>query len=158
MWGKKCVCVWGGGGAQTYLAPPPPRFLRQCTTITTITTNNDNINNNNNNNINNNNGNKYLRTKCTDRHDSRFWIKCYVLVVCLLLLLLLLGRKECLFNDALNTFYLRLYGVGYMVKKTHSDSERVNPLPPLHGLLFPINSKGYFLCTIPQDSTGWNEK
>ena len=27
-----------------------------------------------------------------------------------------------LFNDALNTFYLRLYGVGHMVKD-HSDSE-----------------------------------
>ena len=28
-----------------------------------------------------------------------------------------------LFNDALNTFYLRLYGVGHMVKY-HSDNER----------------------------------
>ena len=28
-----------------------------------------------------------------------------------------------LFNDAHNTFYLRLYGVGHMVKD-HSDSER----------------------------------
>ena len=28
-----------------------------------------------------------------------------------------------LFNDALNTFYLRLYGVRHMVKD-HSDSER----------------------------------
>ena len=48
-----------------------------------------------------------------------------------------LGRKEgnVLFHDALNTFYLRLYGVGHMVKD-HSDSERGNPLPP-HGLLFP---------------------
>ena len=32
--------------------------------------------------------------------------------------------------------------------KDHSDSERGNPLPP-HGLLFPINSKGSFICTIP---------
>ena len=45
-----------------------------------------------------------------------------------------------LFNDALNTFYLRLYGVGHMVKN-HSDSERGNPLPP-HGLLSQITSKG----------------
>ena len=60
------------------------------------------------------------------------------------------GRKEgnVLFNDALNTFYVRLYGVGHMVKD-HSDSERENPLPP-HGLLFPINSKGSFICTIHQ--------
>ena len=35
------------------------------------------------------------------------------------------GRKEenVLFNDALNTFYLRLYGVRHMVKD-HSDSEK----------------------------------
>ena len=35
------------------------------------------------------------------------------------------GRKEgnVLFNDALKTFYLRLYGVVHMVKD-HSDSER----------------------------------
>ena len=60
------------------------------------------------------------------------------------------GKKEgnVLFNDALNTFYLRLYGVGHMVKD-HSDSERENPLPP-HGLLFPINSKVYYICTIPE--------
>ena len=59
-------------------------------------------------------------------------------------------RKEgnVLFNDALNTFYLGLYGVGHMVKD-HSNSERGNALPP-HGLLFPINSKGSFICTIPQ--------
>ena len=59
-------------------------------------------------------------------------------------------RKEgnVLFNDTLNTFYLRLYGIRHMVED-HSDSERGNPLPP-HGLLFPINSKGSFICTIPQ--------
>ena len=35
------------------------------------------------------------------------------------------GRKEgnVLFNDALNTFYVRLYGVSHMVKY-HSDSEQ----------------------------------
>ena len=34
------------------------------------------------------------------------------------------GRKEgnVSFNDALNTFYLRLYGVGHMIKD-HSDGE-----------------------------------
>ena len=50
-----------------------------------------------------------------------------------------------LLNDAHNTLYLRLYGVRHMVKD-HSNSERGNPLPP-HGLLFPISSKGYFICT-----------
>ena len=56
------------------------------------------------------------------------------------------GRKEgrnALFNDTLNTF-----GVGHMIKN-HSDSERGNLLPP-HGLLFPISSKGSFICIIPQ--------
>ena len=57
-------------------------------------------------------------------------------------------EENVLFNDALNTFYLRLYGVTYMVKD-HSDSERGNPLPP-YGLLFPISSKGSFKCIIPQ--------
>ena len=52
-----------------------------------------------------------------------------------------------LFNDALNTFYLRLYGVRQMVKD-HSDSERGNPLPP-HRLLFPISSKGSFIRVNP---------
>ena len=36
------------------------------------------------------------------------------------------GRKQAgnvLFNDTLNTFYLRLYGVRHM-EKDHSDSER----------------------------------
>ena len=70
-------------------------------------------------------------------------------------------------------FYLTTHSThfiyGYMVKD-YSDSEKGNPLPP-HRLLFPINSKGSFICTIPQTgyhipwpllhqpwSTGWNEK
>ena len=52
-------------------------------------------------------------------------------------------ERNVLFNDTLNIFYLRLYGVRHMVKD-HSDSERGNPLPP-HGLLFPINNKGSFI-------------
>ena len=57
-------------------------------------------------------------------------------------------ERNVLFNDALNTFYLRLYGVRHMVKD-HTDSEKGNPLPP-HRLLLSINSKGSFICTIPQ--------
>ena len=33
-------------------------------------------------------------------------------------------KGNALFNDALNTFYLRLYGVGHNMVKDHSDSER----------------------------------
>ena len=43
------------------------------------------------------------------------------------------GTENVLFNNALNTFYLRLYGVRYMIKD-HSDSEKGNLLPP-NGLL-----------------------
>ena len=57
-------------------------------------------------------------------------------------------KGNVLFNDALKTLYLRLYGVIDMVTD-HSDSERGNPLLP-HWLLFPINSKGSFICIIPQ--------
>ena len=57
-------------------------------------------------------------------------------------------ERNVLFNDALNTFYLRLYGVRHMFKD-HSDSEKGNPLPP-HRLLLSINSKGSFICTITQ--------
>ena len=57
-------------------------------------------------------------------------------------------ERNVLFNDALNTFYLQLYGIRHMVKD-HSDSEKGNPLPP-HRLLLSINSKGSFICTIPQ--------
>ena len=48
-------------------------------------------------------------------------------------------------------FYLTTHSThfiyGYMVKD-HSDSERGNPLPQ-HELLFPISSKGSFICIIP---------
>ena len=57
-------------------------------------------------------------------------------------------ERDVLFNDALNTFYLQLYGIRHMVKD-HSDSEKGNPLPP-HRLLLSFHSKGSFICTIPQ--------
>ena len=57
-----------------------------------------------------------------------------------------------LFYNAHNTFYLWLYGIRHMVKE-HSDSERGHQLPP-YRLLFPISSKGSFICTSHrQDST-----
>ena len=59
------------------------------------------------------------------------------------------GRKEMFYLMTHSThFILRLYGIGHMVKD-HLDSETGNPLLA-HGLLFPINSKGSFICTIPQ--------
>ena len=52
------------------------------------------------------------------------------------------GRKD-FFNFSMYTFYLWLYCVRHMIKD-NSDSGI------LHGLLFLISSKGYFICTIPQ--------
>ena len=97
------------------------------------------------------------------------WLVCNWVVLQCRLCLPSIRERNVLFNDTLNTIYLRLYGIGHMVKD-HSDSERGNPLPP-HGLLFPINSKGSFICTTPHTglhipqpllhqsySTGWNKK
>ena len=61
-------------------------------------------------------------------------------------------ERNVLFNDALNTFYLRLYGVRRMVKD-HSNSEKGNLLPP-HGLLFSIDSRVLLYApSYRQDST-----
>ena len=54
-----------------------------------------------------------------------------------------------LFNDALNTFYLWLYGIRSMVKN-HLERKRENLLRPLKELFFPISSKGSFIRTFPQ--------
>ena len=80
-------------------------------------------------------------------HINQNWVLCLSQVV-----VLLIKEGRVLFNDALNTFYLWLYGVGHIVKN-HSDSERGNPLPPLR-LFFLNSSKGSFYMHHPrQDST-----
>ena len=48
-----------------------------------------------------------------------------------------------LFNVALNTFYLRFYGVRHVVK-IESDGKWVNPLSPLYGLFFSIQYNKVF--------------
>ena len=57
-------------------------------------------------------------------------------------------RKKMFYLTTHSIHYLRLYGVGQMVKD-HSDGKRGNLLSP-HGQLFPISSKGSFICTNPQ--------
>ena len=64
-------------------------------------------------------------------------------------------RKEgnVLFNDALNTFYLRLYGVRHMVED-HSESERGNPLPPYMGYSFRLAARVLlYVSSHRQDNT-----
>ena len=67
----------------------------------------------------------FVTTKCVEREREMFYLTTHS-----------------------SHFILRLYGVRHMVKD-HSDSEKGNPLPP-HRLLLSINSKGSFICTIPQ--------
>ena len=59
-----------------------------------------------------------------------------------------------LFKDALNTFYLRLYAVGHMVKD-HLDSERGNLLPP-NRLLFPNSSKRFLYASSHRQDNTYN--
>ena len=57
------------------------------------------------------------------------------------------GRKEIFYLTTHSTHFIYGYMASDMVKD-HSDNERGNPLPP-HRLLFPISSKGSFICIIP---------
>ena len=68
------------------------------------------------------------------------------------------GYKEgsVLFNDALNTFYLRLYGVRHMVKD-HSD-EKGNPLPLLYGLLIPTDRIAHTTTFVTPVVEHWLER
>ena len=64
------------------------------------------------------------------------------------------GKQEgnYVFNDALNTFYLRLYGITYMVKD-YSDSERGNLLPH-QGYFFQLAARVLLYAPFHrQDST-----
>ena len=80
--------------------------------------------------------------------------RCPVSVWCMrnLILKVLEGRKEMFYLMTHSTHFIYSYMASDMVKD-HSDSERGNLLLP-HGLLFPISSKGSFICIIPQ--TGWH--
>ena len=57
-------------------------------------------------------------------------------------------EREMFYLTTHSTHFIYGYMASDMVKD-HSDSEKENPLPP-HGLLLSINSKGLFICTIPQ--------
>ena len=59
------------------------------------------------------------------------------------------GRKEIFYLTTHSTHFIYGYMASDIIMvKDHPDSERGNPLLP-HGLLFPINSKGSFICIIP---------
>ena len=77
--------------------------------------------------------------------SNRWWLlKQYVLVV-------LLNReieREMFYLTTHSTHFIYGYMASDIWLRT-TDSERGNPLPP-HRLLLLINSKGSFICTIPQ--------
>ena len=85
-------------------------------------------------------------------HGSMWYIKLVLYTISsggevFLLGVMTASQGNVLFNDALYTFYLWLYGIRHMVKN-HSDSDRGNLLLP-HRLRFQISSKGSFICIIP---------
>ena len=85
------------------------------------------------------------------RQDNTYHGICYTSLSVLVINIteVIRKRKEMPYLMTHSThFYLWLYGIRHMVKD-HSDSEKEKPLPS-HGLLFPISSKGSFICTIPQ--------
>ena len=58
------------------------------------------------------------------------------------------GRKEMFYLTTHSSHFIYGYMALYIIiVKDHSFSERGN-LPPLHGLLFPIISKGHFIYII----------
>ena len=59
------------------------------------------------------------------------------------------GRKEMFYLTTHSTHFIYTFYMASDMVKDHSDSEKGNPLLP-HRLLFPINSKGSFICTIQQ--------
>ena len=58
-------------------------------------------------------------------------------------------RKEMFNLTTHSTHFIYGYMASDIMVKDHSKCEKGNPLPP-YRLLFPINSKGSFICTIPQ--------
>ena len=74
-------------------------------------------------------------------------IKCIYFQVILLLYTITRKEGNVLFNDTLNTFlftviWRRKYGMVIQIAREWY------PLPPLHGLLFPISNNVSFICTI----------
>ena len=59
------------------------------------------------------------------------------------------GRKEMFYLTMHSTHFIYGYMASDKWLRNISDNEKGNPLPP-HRLLFLINSKGSFICTIPQ--------
>ena len=59
-------------------------------------------------------------------------------------------KKEMFYLTTYSTHFI--YGYRASDIEDHSDSEKGNPLPP-YRLLLSINSKGSFICTIPDRIT-----
>ena len=67
----------------------------------------------------------------------------FILIIIIIIIIFESGRdkeENISFNNALNSFYLRLYGVWHVVTDD-LDNKRGNPLPPLHGLHFHLPAR-----------------
>ena len=61
----------------------------------------------------------------------------------------IIPRNKMLYLMMHSTHFICSYVVRHMVED-HSDSVKGNLLLPLHGLLFPVSSKEFSICTILQ--------
>ena len=64
-----------------------------------------------------------------------------------------MNEGNVLFNNILNTLFLRLYDIGYMVK---DHSERKPVAGKIHRLLFSISSKDYFYASSHRQDNTYN--
>ena len=64
-------------------------------------------------------------------------------------------RKEMFYLIPHSTHFIFGYSVEHMVKD-NSNSKRGNLLPPHHGLLFPISSKGYLYSPSHRQASTYN--
>ena len=83
-------------------------------------------------NYNSSNNNTTTNNDNNDNNNNNFiiiiiiiiiMIMIMIMIIIIIIIIIMMKEGNVLFNDALNTFYLRLYGVRLMVKE-FSDSER----------------------------------
>ena len=66
------------------------------------------------------------------------------------------SEGNVLFNDALNTFYLSLYGFGHLLKD-HSDSERENYLPSFFYIHYSTDRMAHTIAFVIPVTEHWLE-
>ena len=89
-----------------------------------------------------------IKKKKNNNNNNIFFIKLPILTP-IRIFPIPLTRKEMFYFTTHSTHFIYDYMASDIIMvKDHSDRERGNPLPP-HRLLFPISSKGSFICIVP---------